>query len=237
MRVFVAGASGAIGQPLCHLLTAAGHEVFATTRTPAKLELLRQTGCQPLLLNCLDEAAVMAAITDCQPDIIIHQLTTLPDGLDPAQMDAARRANAHLRDVGTRHLLKAASATGCTRFIAQSIAFVYADGTPPYTEDAPLRPAGEVSIDGVRSLESQVVNAPMPSVILRYGRLYGPLTGFDKSPGAGAIHTHAAAHAALLAIDRGEGIFNIAEDNSPFDCQRARHLLGFNPAFRLPELA
>lgn len=233
MKVFVAGASGAIGLPLCHLLVAAGHQVFATTRTPAKQEILRQSGCQSLLLDCLDEAAVMAAVTDCQPDIIIHQLTALPDGLDPAQMDAARHTNAHLRDVGTRHLLKAATAVGCTRFIAQSIAFVYADGSPPYTEDAPLRPAGEVTIDGVRSLESQVANAPMPSVVLRYGKLYGPLTGFDASPGTGAIHTHAAAHAALLAIDRGEGIFNIAEDDFPFDCQRARHQLGFDPAFRL----
>ena len=121
---------------------------------------------------------------------MIHQLTDLPDVSDPAQMAAVREKNSRLRIEGTRNLMAAAKAAGVRRVVAQSIAFIYAPGPKPYRESDPLdsSEAQRMTIAGVTALEDAVLNTPgIDGIVLRYGRLYGPGTWFDKPGSAGAL--------------------------------------------------
>jgi len=236
-HIFLAGATGAIGRRLCKLLIDAGYDVTGTTRDPSKFPMLRDLGVHPVAVDVFDAEALRRAVSAAHPDIVIHQLTDLPPGLDPEKMGAARARNARLRIEGTRNLLAAAVAAGATRFIAQSIAFVYAPGPKPYTEEMELDtdapdPQG-MSARAVDSLEGQVLESTLDGVILRYGKLYGPGTGFNAPPLEGPLHVDDAAHAALLAVTKGEGIYNIAEDDGTVDCVRAARELGWEPGFRI----
>lgn len=229
--IFLAGATGAIGRPLCKLLVTAGHDVTGTTRAPAKIPLLKELGVHPVVVDVFDAAALRAAVLAAQPDIVIHQLTDLPPGLDPAKMPEARIRNARLRVEGTRNLVAAAAAAGATRFIAQSIAFAYAPGPRPFTEEADLAtdapdPLGSTA-RAIESLETQILAAPLEGVILRYGKLYGPGTGFETPPPEGPLHVNDAAHAAFLALTRGQGIYNIAEGDGAVSSAKAAHDLGW----------
>lgn len=176
-----------------------------------------------------------------RPSTVIHQLTDLPPGLDPARMDEAIARNARLRREGTRHLVLAAIAAGARRLIAQSIAWAYAPGPEPHGEDDPLDAgatgARAVSVGGVIALEEAVLNAaPLEGIVLRYGQLYGPGTGVDRPTGSAPLHVDAAAYAALLAIDRGApGAYNIAEPNAYVATDKARSGLGWEPGLRLAD--
>jgi nucleoside-diphosphate-sugar epimerase len=238
VKVFVAGATGVIGQPLLRLLRQAGHSVTGTTRSAGKLAMIEAQGARGVVADALDYTILRSAVVAAKPDVIIHQLTDLPDVNDPSQMAAAREKNARLRIDGTCNLMSAAHAVGVTRVVAQSIAFIYAPGTKPYREDDPLDPseAQKVTIAGVAALEDVVINTPgIQGIVLRYGRLYGPGTWFEKPGSAGALTCAAAAHAALLALSRGApGIYNIAEDDGEFAIDKARRELGFDPAFKIP---
>jgi nucleoside-diphosphate-sugar epimerase len=227
-RVFLAGASGAIGQPLSRLLVKGGHQVFGTTRSPAKADLLAGLGVTPIVVDVYDAAKLRAEVQRAHPEIVIHQLTDLPPGLDPARMAEARIANARLRETGTRNLLEAATAAGARRVIAQSIAFAYEPGPVPHKESDPLDPAAT----GVISLETQVL-AFTDSVVLRYGNLYGPGTGFERADPDLAVHVDAAADAAARAVTRGRGVYNIAEDGGIVTTARAKADLGWNAVFRI----
>src|SRR5690606_23891862 len=134
---------------------------------------------------------------EARPDIVVHQLTDLPPALDPAKMADARARTARLREVGTRNLVAAALAAGARRMVAQSICFAYAPGPAPHDEGDPLHTdaPGELglTVRAVAELERQVLGAPFESVILRYGKLYGPGTGFDRPPGDVPLHVEAAA--------------------------------------------
>jgi nucleoside-diphosphate-sugar epimerase len=239
MRIFLAGAVGVIGKPLTKLLVEAGHHVTGTTRSAAKADEIRALGAQAAVVDAFDPEALKAAVAAARPEVVIHQLTDLPDVIEPDKMPAALAANARLRIEGTYNLIVAAKAAGARRFIAQSIAFMYAPGKPPYRETDPLLPADDspsgVSARGVHALEGAVLGTPgIDGIVLRYGRLYGPGTWADKPDGPGFVHTDAAAHAALLAVTRGApGIYNIAEDDGAVDMSKARHDLGFDPAFRI----
>jgi nucleoside-diphosphate-sugar epimerase len=229
-RVFIAGATGAVGQPLCRLLVADGWQVTGATRSTAKAPALRALGVEPVVVDVFDAAALHRFVVSTQPEIVVHQLTDLPPGLDPARMAEARARNAHLREEGTRNLVAAAVAAGTRRMVAQSIAFAYAPGPQPYREDSPLDPAQR----GVISLESQVLEAPLEGVVLRYGRFYGPGTGFDARRTEGApLHVDAAADAARRALTRGRGIYNVAEDDGVLSIGRARDDLCWDPEFRI----
>jgi nucleoside-diphosphate-sugar epimerase len=154
-------------------------------------------------------------------------------------MAEATGRNARIRDEGTRNLVAATLAAGVHRMLAQSIAFAYADGPLPHGEDDPLdlgaQGARGVSVRGVVSLERQVLEAPMEGIVLRYGRLYGPGTGFDAPAGPGPVHVDAAARATELAIARGTpGIYNIAEDDGTLSCEKAKRVLGWNAGWRMP---
>jgi nucleoside-diphosphate-sugar epimerase len=237
MNIFVAGATGLIGRPLVTLLRAAGHTVTGSTRSAEKADALDAIGARPVVVDVFDAADLTQAVVVAKPEVVIHQLTDLPDVLDPAQRAAVLARNARLRIEGTRHLMAAAQAAGARRVVAQSIAFVYAPGPGPRREDDPLDPseARRASVEGVVALERAVLGTPgVEGVVLRYGRLYGPGTWFMTSPGPGGLTTDAAAQAALRAIDRGAaGIYNIAEDDGAVSIDKARRELGFDPGFRL----
>ena len=137
-----------------------------------------------------------------------------------------------IRVEGTRNLMAAAKAAGARRVIAQSVAFVYAPGAEPHHEDDPLalEGPGKRTAEGIAALEWAVLRTPpIEGIVLRYGRLYGPGTWTDVPEGRGPLHVDAAAHAALLALDRGVGIYNIAEDDGAVAIDKARMELGFDP--------
>jgi nucleoside-diphosphate-sugar epimerase len=238
-RVLVAGASGAIGRRLCRLLVEDGWHVTGTTRSPDKASTLRALGVEPAIVDVFDEHLLRSVVAEARPEVVVHQLTDLPPALDPAKMPEALVRNARIRDVGTRNLIAAAIAAGVGRMVAQSIAFAYAPGPQPYDESARLNvdaagPAG-LSARGVASLEQQVLHAPLEGIVLRYGKFYGPGTGFQHPSRGGPVHVDAAADAARRAIARGRaGIYNIAEDDGTVSCRRAAEL-GWSPDFRIDE--
>lgn len=235
--LFLAGATGAIGRRVAPLFVAAGWRVVGTTRSSDKAPMLRELGVEPVVVDVFDAAALRAALEAVRPQVVMHQLTDLPPGLDPARMAEASQRNARIRDEGTRNLVAAAVAADVRRIVAQSIGFAYADGPLPHGEDDPLDsnfdgPRG-VSLRGVASLERQVLQAPLEAVVLRYGRLYGPGTGFDAAAGAAPVHVDAAARAAELAVLRGKtGIYNIAEDDGTLACDKAKRELGWSADWR-----
>lgn len=240
MRVFLAGASGAIGRRLTPLLIAAGHDVTGTTRSVAKAAELKAAGVAAVVVDIFDAATLRDAVVAAHPDVVIHQLTDLPQVFDRERFTASLVANARVRIEGTSNLVAAARAAGARRLIAQSIAFSYAEGPEPHGESDPLASAegdspGAVSARGVRALEETVLDASgIDGVVLRYGRLYGPGTWSETASGRAPLHVDAAAHAALLAITRGSpGVYNIAEDDGAVSIDKARKELGFDPAVRL----
>jgi nucleoside-diphosphate-sugar epimerase len=240
LRIFVAGATGAIGRRLIPLLLADGHSVTGTTRSAAKAADLEAQGAAPVVVDVFHAGALRDAVVNSRPEIVIHQLTDLSQVLDPAQMAASRQRNTRLRVEGTANLVAASLKAGVRRLIAQSIAFAYAAAPEPHAEtDALASPECEdpsaVTARGVRALEDAVLGASgIEGIVLRYGRLYGPGTWYAAATGKGSLHVDAAAHAALLAVKRGAaGIYNIAEDDGALVIEKARRELGFDPEFRL----
>ena len=240
MRVFLAGATGAVGRPLTRLLVAAGHTVTGTTRSAAKAAEIEAVGAAAAVVDAYDGDAVRAAALAARPDVVIHQLTDLPGTRDPATYPAALAANARLRILATPSLVVAARAAGARRLITQSVAFAYSPGPAPLAETHPLDYAGEgnkaVLVRGVATLEALTLGTPgIEGIVLRYAYLYGPGTWYAASEGRGFVHVDAAAHAALLALTRGQpGAYNIADDDGAVAIDKARRELGFDPGFRQP---
>jgi nucleoside-diphosphate-sugar epimerase len=239
MRIFLAGASGAIGRRLVPLLVQAGHVVTGTTRSADTGRELARAGVEPAVLDVFDAKAVTDAMRAACPDVVIHQLTDLPREFDEAKIAASYSRNARIRTEGTRNLIAAAQAALVRRFIVQSIAFAYPPGGEPHSESDPLNladPARAVTVKGAAEMERLVLeSAGIDGVVLRYGLLYGPGTWTDTVGRKPALHVDAAAQAALLAIARGApGIYNIADDEGVVMIAKARAELGFDPKFRLP---
>ena len=232
-KIFLAGATGAVGRRMLPLLRAAGYEVTGTTRVASKAEELRAAGIIPAVVDVFDAAALKAAVAAARPEVIVHQLTDLPHGLKAELMAEGLVHNARLRIEGTRNLVDAALGGGARRFIAQSIAFVYAPGREPHDESDPLMsPAEEpwrCTMEGVVTLERLATSTPgLDGIVLRYGMFYGPGTGFEVAPGKPAVHVDAAAKAAMLAIESGApGIYNIADDGGGVSTVKARRELGW----------
>src|SRR6516164_6289781 len=232
MRVFLAGAGGAIGRRLVPLLLRAGHDVTGTTRSAETASELARAGVVPAVLDVFDAQAVTAAVGAAKPGVVIHQLTDLPRQFDEARVVASYAKNARIRTEGTRNLIAAAQAAGARRFIVQSIAFAYAGGGEPHPETDPLNladPARAVTVKGAADMEQQVLSSGLDAIVLRYGLLYGPGTWYEASSGyKPALHVDAAAHAALLAMTRGAaGVYNIADDDGAVSIAKARAELGF----------
>jgi nucleoside-diphosphate-sugar epimerase len=238
-RIFLAGASGAIGRRLTPMLRQAGHYVYGTTRSKNKVETLRMLGADPVVVDVFDAAALSRAVASAQADVVIHQLTDLPKDLDPSQMGAAIVRNARIREEGTRNLVRAAIAAGTRRIVVQSIAWAYAPGAEPHAETDPLDAKAEgdrgITIRGVIALEDLTLKSPpLEGVVLRYGQLYGLGTHSDRPSNSAPVHVDAAACAAILAIDHGDpGAYNIAQPNRYVTTEKARAKLLWTHDFRL----
>lgn len=160
-RIFLAGASGAIGQRMIPQLLAAGHQVTGTTRNVDKAATLRALGVEPAVVDVFDAETLSRAMLAAKPDIVVHQLTDLPSGLDPSRMGEAIVRNARIREEGTRNLVAAAVASGVRRMVAQSIAWAYVPGLEPHGE-ADLLDGGAsgnrgISVGGVIALENSEI--------------------------------------------------------------------------------
>ena len=230
-KAFVAGASGAIGEVLCRLLLQDGWEVAGTTRAPERAARLEALGVAPVVVDVFDRRALIEAVAAADPEVVVHQLTDLPKQATPESMAAARPRNARIREIGTDNLVAAALASGARRIVAQSIAFAYAPGPQPYSEEAPLDAASYAS---VITLEQRVLGSGLEGVVLRYGRLYGPNTWTAVPPAHAPVHVEAAADAARRAMTLGpSGVYNIAEDDGTVTSAKARRELHWRPEFRL----
>jgi nucleoside-diphosphate-sugar epimerase len=240
-RVFLAGATGAIGKRLILLLLRSGAAVFGTTRSAARADELRSRGIEPIVVDVFDAPALIRAMVEVEPDVVVHQLTDLALIHDPSRLAEALTRNARLRTEGTRNLVAAAVEARARRLIAQSIAWIYAPGPEPHAEDDPLNldatGMAAITVQGVLALEQAVLNAPqLEGIVLRYGWLYGPGTGSAVAAGSPPLHVDAAAQAAVLAIDRGApGVYNIAEPSASVSVAKARRELGWDPGFRASE--
>jgi 2-alkyl-3-oxoalkanoate reductase len=234
MRVFLAGATGAIGRRLVPQLVDRGHSVVATTRTHDKVELLRALGAEPVVVDGLDAAGVGEAVARAEPDAIVHQMTALAGTPDMKHFDKWFAVTNDLRTQGTKHLVAAATASGVKRFVAQSFTGWNnaRDDGPLKTEDDPLDehpPAEQTqSMAAIRFLEEAVLSAPLEGIVLRYGSFYGPgaseslveLVRKRKLPVIGAgtgvwswIHLDDAASATVAALEHGtRGIYNVVDD-------------------------
>jgi nucleoside-diphosphate-sugar epimerase len=238
VRIFLAGASGAIGRRLTPLLLTAGHEVIGSTRSAETALKLNAAGIRGIVVDVFDAAALRDAVVKAQPEIVIHQLTDLPRVVeDEAQLAASYPRNARIRTEGTRNLIAAAQAASARRFIVQSVAFAYAPGAEPHPETDPLNVLEgprAVTVRAAADMERQVLSSGMEAIVLRYGFFYGPGTWHADPIRKPQLHIDAAAQATLLALTRGRpGIYNIAEENGTVSIARARAELGFDPAFRL----
>ena len=234
MRVFVAGATGAIGKRLVPGLVARGHDVTAITRRSENRERLRAAGATPMVVDPMDAAQVGEAVARAQPDAIVHQLTALSGKADLRHFDRWFATTNELRTKATENLLSAAQAAGTSRFVAQSYTGWnnIREGGPTKTEADPLdpEPAKEQreSLAAIRFLEVAVRSAPLEGIVLRFGNFYGR-GDFDSmlelvrkrqlpiiEDGAGVwswIHLGDAATATVAAVERGRpGIFNITDD-------------------------
>ena len=240
MRIFLAGATGAIGRRLIPLLIEAGHEVTGTTRSRERADALAAAGAKPVILDAFDAEAVQAAVVVSRAEILIHQLTDFPRRFDPASLAEAVERTNRLRIEGTRNLVSAALAAGVRRLVAQSICFVYAPGPEPHGEGDPLNLGAEGIIgraaQGIAALEEMVTGTSrLEGLVLRYGNLYGPGTWVAASSGRTGVHVDAAAHAAFLAVSRGApGVYNIADDDGSVSIAMARREFGWNHEFRSP---
>lgn len=239
MRVFVAGATGAVGRRLVPLLLAAGHEVTGATRTGEGAERLRAQGASAVRVDVFDADSVHRAVGDAAPDAVIHQLTALAKG--------DRAENGRIRREGTRHLVDAAKRAGVRRIVAQSISWAYAPGDAPAGESTPLdleaEPPRAGMVDSLRALEEAAAEIET-HVVLRYGTFYGPGTWYARGgpldaalrgeqaagdsagdpaaalvglPVAGDavgsfVHVEDAARAAVAALDWPSGTVNIVDD-------------------------
>lgn len=237
MKIFLAGASGAIGRRLTPLLLAEGHQVIGMTRNPRTARALEAAGLIAVVVDVYQANALRRIVMNARPEIVIHQLTDLPHAFDEAELAASLPRNARIRVEGTRNLIAAAQAASVRRFIVQSIAFGYASGVEPYAESDPLNLADGPRVGtmrGAANMEEQVLASGMQAIVLRYGLLYGPGTWSQGRGRKPPLHVDAAAHAALLAVTRGAtGVYNIADDEGTVSIERARAELGFDPDFRL----
>jgi 2-alkyl-3-oxoalkanoate reductase len=237
MKIFVAGATGAIGRTLIKQLLFKGHDVIALTRSPERARILAEQGVEPAIADVFDADAVKAAVTHTQPEVVIEQLTSLPKTYTSESMSGAAALNARIRREGGGNVLAAAQAAGVRRYLRQSIAFWAVPGAGLADEETPLAfdasPAVTADAQIVTEIERRLLETPnLEGIALRYGFLYGPGTWFapdgdvaqqvrqQEFPiignGEGVwswVHIEDAAIATVAAAERGNpGIYLITGD-------------------------
>jgi len=223
MKIFVAGASGVIGRLLLPQLVQAGHEVIGMTRKEEQRQDIEQTGAKAVLADVFDREQMVSILAEVNPDVVIHQLTSLSQG--------SSAENARIRIEGTRNLVDAAQQAKVQKIIAQSISWAYEPGSTPAREETALDIYAPMprntTINGVMALEETVKEIPA-HIILRYGTLYGPATWYAKNGDTAQkifshemkatdgvssfVHVEDAANVACLALDWPIGTYNIVDD-------------------------
>ncbi len=233
MRVFVAGATGAMGRPLMPALQAAGHEPIAMTRHEYKAAALRAQGIEAVVCDVYDAPRLTRAIADAHTEQIVHLLTDLPEDINMRRFERETASTGRLRSQGTRNLIDAGRAAGVQRIVAESIAFIYAPtGDRIKDEDAPLALAElPFAAEPIAELERQVHD--VGGTVLRYGWIYGPGTGFRRDGSWAAnlrrrrlpivgdgngvfsfVHVDDAAGATVAALGRdGPATYNVVDDD------------------------
>ncbi len=238
MRIFVAGATGAIGKRLVPQLVEAGHQVTAITRSKERLGMLYELGAETLLCDVFDAGRLGSVVAQAEPDAVINELTDLPQSLNPRKLKEYYAANNRVRREGTANLLSAARGAGVRRFLVQGAAYWYAQtGGAVKTEEAPLyldapAPIGP-AVETMKSVEEAVLSAEgLEGVVLRYGMFYGPGTWYAKDGDVGRqvrkrrypmigrgegvysfIHIDDAAAATVAALERARpGVHNVVDD-------------------------
>jgi len=258
MRVFVTGATGALGRHLVPGLVAAGHEVTATTRTPGKVAQLRAAGAEPVILDGLDREAVLAAVRAAAPEVIVHQMTALAGMRSLRKLDQVFAATNELRTRGTDNLLTAAAAAGTRRVIAQSnISVNERSGGPVKTEEDPIDwrpvPSSARTLAAIRHVEETVPLQAPEGIVLRYGSFYGPgasdllldIVRRRQLPVIGGgtgiwsfIEITDAATATLAAVGHGApGVYNVVDGDPAPVAQWLPYLAkvaGAKPPLRVP---
>jgi nucleoside-diphosphate-sugar epimerase len=264
MRVLVAGANGAVGRALVPVLRRRGHEVFGTTRSRGNTQVLHANGAEPVIMDGLNRAGVLAAVRKVQPQAIVHQMSSLTNVKDLKDLDRQFALTNRLRTEGTDYLIAAARAAGTARLIVQSFTGwpnIRAGG-PVKSEADPLdpRPPRKMrqTLQAIRELESKVLaSGDLQAIALRYGAFYGPGTSITangdvfemvrrrKFPIVGAgggiwsfIHIDDVAIATALAVEGGPGgVYNIVDDEPAPVCvwlPELAQILGAKPPMRVP---
>lgn len=240
MRIFIAGASGAIGSHLVRQLAARGHEVVGTTRSAAKTGALRALGAEPAIVDLLDPDTVADVVAKAEPEVIVHQATALNGPVNMRNVKRMAAATNRLRSEGTDHLLAAGRAVGVRKVVAQSnYALLERTGGPVADENGRIEPNPpkdvKEAVAALRHLEDAVTGITWADgIVLRYGGFYGPGTGMETAPDAvlaglirrrrfpivgggggvwSMVHITDAASATVAAIERGKpGIYHVADD-------------------------
>ncbi|HEX2087680.1 MAG TPA: NAD(P)-dependent oxidoreductase [Solirubrobacteraceae bacterium] len=236
MRVFVAGATGAIGRPLVPRLLAAGHEVVGMTRSPQRAEALRAAGAEAAVCDAFDADALGRALREARPEVVVNELTDIPPALNPRRYESQMAGLNRIRTEGYRNLAAAARDAGARRLVAQSIAFIYAPGEGPASEEDPVwHDAPEPFATTLRATlegERTVLESGLEPLVLRYGWFYGPGTQYAPDggtlamvrarrypivgDGAGVhsfVHVDDAADATVAAVaSSATGILNVVDD-------------------------
>ncbi len=239
MKVFVAGATGAIGRELIPLLVACGHEVVGTTRSPEKTSAVRAMGAEPVVMDALHPEAVQNAVTRAKPEAVVHQATALTGVFSLKHFSRTFEQTNRLRTLGTDNLVVAARAAGARRIVAQGFAgWPYASGGQALrTEEDPFEPSPpeemRSTVQALQHLETSVFGAEdLEGIVLRYGGFYGPGTSLGEGEamiegvrkrrlpvvgdGAGVtsfLHIEDAATATVAALERGApGVYNVVDD-------------------------
>ena len=238
MKVFVAGATGAIGRPLVSALGAARHEVIGMSSTENSARTLREKGVEAEVANALDENAVLNVMKKVKPNAVIEELTSLPKRYTPEEMRAAAERDSNLRLVGGRNVQNAARAAGAKRYVVQSTGFFYAPGQGLATEKDALAVNASPGVAGsVRiymQIEERVLgDRNMQGVALRYGFFYGPGTYHDPKDGSVSVqvrersypvigsgrgvfsfvHVEDAAAATVAALECDPDVYNLVDDD------------------------
>ena len=264
MRIFLAGASGALGRRLVPLLVRAGHDVVGTTRTRQKMAEIEEAGAQPVLMDGLDASAVECAVIDAEPDVVVHQLTSLAHASDLRRFDRSFAATNELRTTTTDRLLSISRRVGVERFVAQGFAGwpLERSGGPVKTEDDPLDPeppkAARQTLAAIRHVETAVPRAgDLVGIVLRYGSFYGPGTSLGPDGeltelvrrrrlplvgGGGGVwsfcHIDDAAVATVAAVEQGDpGVYHVVDDDPAPVSEWLPYLatcLGARPPARVP---
>jgi nucleoside-diphosphate-sugar epimerase len=264
MRIFVAGATGAIGRRLVPRLVEAGHDVTGLTRSPERAELLRRAGATAAIGDALDQDVVMRAVAQARPQVVINQLTDLPQALNPRRLKRYYAANDRVRREGTANLLEASEAAGVERMVLQGCAFWYRPGRDgPHVEDDPLYTDAPEPIGAAVRTMAEVERAALEhggidAVVLRYGFFYGPGTWYEPEGDVGRqvrarrypiigrgegvfsfVHVDDAASATLAALDAPAGVYNVVDDDpAPMSVwlPELAEALGAGPPMRVPRV-